>query len=310
MDQPTIPAPGRHGGDGAAVARSMGMAPDQILDLSASLNPFGPDVAEIAKDLTGSLVAYPDPAQATESLAAAIGVDAERLVLTNGGAEAIALVATLLGDGFVVDPDFSLYRRHLHSGDDVAGGRWRSNPSSPLGQLAHDDETATVWDEAFWPITTGTWSRGDDTAWRVGSLTKLWSCAGLRLGYVIAPDAHAARMIRDRQPRWSVNGLALALVPALLAETDLGATAARVSAHRARFAAEVVALGHDVAPGVAPWLLLTRTPGLRDTLARSGLLVRDCASFGLTDTHRLGLPQERDLDRVLGALAAAGPSPG
>ncbi|MCU1392325.1 MAG: putative threonine-phosphate decarboxylase [Ilumatobacteraceae bacterium] len=303
-----VRAAGEHGGDGAAVARSLGLDPASVLDLSASLNPFAPDVAALVGDVPASTFnAYPDASAGTELLAAHVGVSADRVVLTNGGAEAIALVAALLGDGLVDDPDFSLYRRHLRSGDDPSGGRWRSNPSSPLGLLAGPDETATVWDEAFWPMTMGSWTRGDDAAWRIGSLTKLWSCPGIRLGHVIAPDAASAARIRGSQPRWSVNGLALALLPTLLGREDLPATAARIGRHRALLAAAVADLGFDVMDGVAPWLLLPSTPGLRAALAPLGIVVRDCGSFGLPDVHRIGLPAPRDVDRVLTALATVAP---
>jgi len=304
MSEHAIPPAAEHGGDGAAVARAAGIDPDRLLDLSASLNPFAPDVAALATKFAGSLVDYPDASIATNQFAAELRVDPRRLVLTNGGSEAIALVAAVLGDGLVVDPEFSLYRRHLRTGEDLAGGRWRSNPSSPVGTVASGGETATVWDEAFWPMTMGTWTRGDDTSWRIGSLTKLWACAGLRLGYVIAPDAAGADTVRSIQPRWSVNGLALALLPELLAIEDLPTTAERLAAHRVGFAAEVAAHGHTVADGIAPWLLLEQTPGLRAALALDGIVVRDCSSFGLVDTHRIALPRPRDIDRVLTALAA------
>ena len=303
MPDRRIPPAGRHGGDGAAIAHSLGLPVDQIVDLSASLNPFAPDVAALAASRASSLVAYPDPTRATAVLANAMAVDPDRLVLTNGGSEAIALVARRLGDGIVREPEFSLYRRHLRTGDDATGGRWRSNPSSPLGALAGAEDTAAVWDEAFWPMTTGTWTRGDEASWRLGSLTKLWACAGLRIGYVIAPDRDGAQHVRDDQPAWAVNGLALAVVAELAASEDLAATAHRVSAHRRRFATAVEALGYRVSPGIAPWLLLEDTPGLRETLAPSGVMVRDCSSFGLRDTHRIGLPRDADIDRVLFALA-------
>lgn len=301
-----IPTSGPHGGDGASLARSLGLASDRLLDLSASLNPFAPDVPALAAKHSNSLVAYPDATTATAELALAIGVDPERVVLTNGGSEAIALVAAVLGDGLVIEPDFSLYRRHLRAADDTAAGRWRSNPASPLGTVAAHGETATVWDEAFWPMTMGTWTRGDDASWRLGSLTKLWACAGLRIGYVIAPDISKANAVRSIQPRWSVNGLALALLPELLALEDLSATARRIATYRSEFAAEVAALGYAVADGIAPWLLLENTPGWRATLAPLGVAVRDCSSFGLVDTHRVGLPRPAELDRVLTAFDAAG----
>ena len=150
----TVPAAGPHGGDGPAVAAALGVDPASVLDLSVSLNPFAPGVRTLAVGHLDALGWYPDPQRATAALAAAIGVEAERIVLTNGGSEAIALVAAELGPGWVDEPDFSLYRRHLpavHSGAPV----WRSNPRNPTGELAPPDTTAgsgtrrsTLWQQA------------------------------------------------------------------------------------------------------------------------------------------------------------------
>jgi histidinol-phosphate/aromatic aminotransferase/cobyric acid decarboxylase-like protein len=302
----TTVAPGPHGGDGARVAARLGLDPASVIDLSASLNPFAPDAAAAAAELLRcaptALSAYPDPNEATAALAAAIGVDERRLVLTNGGAEAIALVAAVMPEGMVVDPEFSLYRRHLAVVRDDAP-RWRSNPSNPLGRLAGADETAAVWDEAFYPLATGRWTRGDDTAWRLGSLTKLWSCPGLRLGFVIAPDAPAADAVRARQPRWAVNGLAAALVPVLLAATDLAGWQRELAAARSRFAGELAALGFTVAETEVNWVLV-EADSLRDRLLPAGVVVRDATSFGLPGTYRVALPRNDQLERVLAAFAA------
>lgn len=213
----SVPSSTSHGGDGPAVAAALGLDPTAVLDLSASLNPFAPDVPAMARRHLASLVAYPDDRAATEAMADELGIDAGRLVLTNGGSEAIALVAAHVGVGAVVEPEFSLYRRHLPSVDPTAG-RWRSNPSNPLGQLAADEETAAVWDEAFYSLATGTWTRGDDHAWRLGSLTKLWACAGLRIGYAIAPSVEDADAIRRSAPLGSQR--ACPRSPARVAERD------------------------------------------------------------------------------------------
>ena len=302
---PTVPPAGAHGGDGRRIAESLGLDGSRVIDLSASMNPFAPDVGALISSVlsrAGSpvLTSYPDPAAATFALATAIGVDPRRLVLTNGGAEAIALVAGLIPVGHVVDPEFSLYARHLERIDSGAP-RWRSNPSNPVGCLASDDEAAAVWDEAFYPLATGTWSRRDDATWRLGSLTKLWNCPGLRLGYVIAPDLAGAERIRVRQPQWAVNGLALAVVPTLVDQTDLVDWKTRISSLRAEFKAGLIALDFDVADTDVNWLLVRHT-GLRALLARVGVIVRDCASFGLLDTHRVALPRPDQLDEVLDAF--------
>jgi histidinol-phosphate/aromatic aminotransferase/cobyric acid decarboxylase-like protein len=290
-------APGPHGGDGAAVARELGLDPDELLDLSASLNPLAPDVAAVVRTLDhGCIRNYPDPELATSELAGAIGVPADRLLLTNGGAEAIALVAAEHPVGIVPEPAFSLYRRHL-ARVETAGEAlvWRANPSSPLGELAPADAEAGVWDEAFWPLATGTWTRGHERSYRLGSLTKLWGCPGLRLGYVIAPDPQAREALARRQPRWSVNGLALSALPHLLAMTDLPGWQTGIAALRIELAAVWAAAGFVVRESTAAW---------RTDLAGRGVLVRDCTSFGLPGTIRVAVPGPRGLETVARAVSA------
>ncbi|CAN5517796.1 histidinol-phosphate transaminase [soil metagenome] len=300
---------GPHGGDGLRVARALGIDPRDLLDLSASLNPTPPPVADIVARHLWLTRHYPDAEAAHERFAHELGVDVARLVLTNGGSEAIALVAAVLRRGTVIEPEFSLYRRHLDhvdGVDDAADGtattRWRSNPNNPLGTTAASDALAAVWDEAYWPMTAGTWTSGDDASWRLGSLTKLWACPGLRLGYAIAPSAAAAGQIRDLQSRWSVNALALAALPDLLDHDDLPSTARRLAARRLDFTTAAQQLGYVTRPGVAPWLLLEGTSGLRDRLAALGIVVRDCTSYGMPGVHRVALPPDGTVDRVLTAL--------
>lgn len=306
-DAVRIPAAGEHGGDSWRLAAALGVAPADIIDLSASVNPFAPDVASLVARLATErpelLHRYPDADGATAAFAEAVGVDPSLVVLTNGGAEAIALVAEHEQVGEVIGPEFALYQRHLPR---VTSGapRWRSNPSNPLGRLAANDERARVWDEAFFAIATGAWTRGDRDAWRLGSLTKLWSCPGLRLGYALAPTAEEADAIRRCQPRWSVNALALAALPELLALTDLPVWSESIRTLRVAFADRLTALGFEVLHTDVNWVLV-RHDGLREALAGFRVLVRDCTSFGLPGLARVALPHPDQIDHVVDAFAQA-----
>lgn len=300
---PEIPAAGAHGGDGARVAKALGIDPDDVLDLSASLNPFAPDVAVLAARHLGALRRYPDVPAAEALVADMIGVPAERLVLTAGGAQAIALVAAHLGAGWVDEPEFSLYLRHLPRLDADALV-WRSDPNNPMGTLADDAAAADVpgvWDEAFLPLSAGTWTRGRP-GWVVGSLTKAFACPGLRLGYAIAPAADDAAALRNLRPEWAVGGLACAVLPELVAESDPAGWTAQVALARKATAAVLEDHGLRVLPSDAPWLLVPDARGLRDALARSAVVVRDCTSFGLPDHVRIAVPTENDLPRLAAAL--------
>jgi len=114
-------------------SRRLGLAPGDILDFSASLNPLGPPprvMEELARAL-GDIRHYPDPEslELKEELARFLGVSPEMVMVTNGGVEAIDLLARL-GSGrevLVTAPSFSEYTRAILAN----GGRVRYFPLSP-----------------------------------------------------------------------------------------------------------------------------------------------------------------------------------
>jgi len=303
-----IPGAGAHGGDGPAVAAALGLDPSGVLDLSLSLNPVAPDPVPVVARHLDAVRNYPDGSAATTALADAIGVDRRRLLLTNGGSEAIGLVAAVMG-GRVDEPEFGLHPRG-------SGPTWRSNPHSPSGRLAGPSDAVDVWDEAFYPLATGRWTRGDPGTVVVGSLTKLFACPGLRLGYLLA-DPGVVEACRARQPAWSVNGPAVAAFPELLESADLATWSRAVGALRGQLVDELASHGLPTRPSDANWVLIDR-PGLRELLAPHGIVVRDCASFGMPGVTRMAVPSADGLARLastlprvdLGDLPASRPSPG
>ena len=296
----SLPPAGQHGGDGARVAAALGLEPAAVLDLSASLNPVAPDPSRFVAEHLDALGRYPDAGPATRALAGAIGVAPDNVLLSNGGAEAIALVAEELGRGWADPCEFALYRRHLPELD-AGGARFRSDPHNPTGLLAGPEQAAAVWDEAFYPLATGRWTRPGRPL-VVGSLTKLFACPGLRVGYVLADDPELVARLGRRQPRWAVNGLACAALPALLETADLTAWAAQVAELRAALVALLAEHGLDPGPSHANYVLCARAEGLRGRLARHGVVVRDCASFGLPGQARVAVPDEAGLRRLRQAL--------
>lgn len=280
-----VPDPTVHGGDGLRLAVELGLDPSSVLDLSASLCPVAPDPGPVVASHLDALGRYPDVTRATDCLAEVMGVQREHLLLTNGGAEAIHLVSTLLG-GRVEEPDFSLYPRR-------GGPLWRSNPNNPLGSLADPAERAGVWDEAFYPLATGNWTRGDhlDGAVVVGSLTKLLACPGLRIGYVLCADRALMDLIRRSQPAWPLNGLAAEALPDLLAPVDLPAWSTATEQLRNELRRTLAGRGLDTRPGGSgPWVLVDHAGSLRARLLQRGVVVRDCSSFGMPGTVRVAVP--------------------
>ena len=294
---------GPHGGDVERIAASLGRPVDELLDLSASLNPLAPDARPALRAALDRVDRYPDDTRATAALAEAIGVDPARLVLTNGGAEAIALVARHRPVGWADECDFSLYRRHLAQLD-PAGPRWRSDPHNPTGRLAAADDVADVRDEAFYLLATGTWTRVDDGATVLGSLTKAWAIPGIRVGYVLARDADEAEAIRTLRPRWSVNGLVCAALPALLDLADPIRWRDGIAALRSQLHDLLVGHGYEPEPSDAPYVWVPRAAGLRNRLLPEGVIVRDGGTFGHPDAVRIAVPGAGGLEQLDRALSA------
>ncbi len=106
-----------HGGNVFAVARSLGIRPEDILDFSASINPHGPapGVRESMAAAFGSLVHYPDSdcTELREALAAQHGLSPGQLCVANGSTELIYLMPRLVEGkrALIVAPAFSEYER-------------------------------------------------------------------------------------------------------------------------------------------------------------------------------------------------------
>ncbi|MEI8250867.1 MAG: aminotransferase class I/II-fold pyridoxal phosphate-dependent enzyme [Synechococcus sp. ELA057] len=117
------PPPDPHGGNRLAAARRLGCRPEQLLDASASLVPFGPPWS-LKKRLLGLLLQgralrdYPDRAYAElrQQLAGAHGLPADGVLPGNGAAELFtwaARDAAAVGTSLLSTPGFGDYSRAL-----------------------------------------------------------------------------------------------------------------------------------------------------------------------------------------------------
>ena len=109
-----------HGGNVFAVARSLGIPPEQISDFSASINPLGmaPGVKDALSGCVERLLHYPDKSatELKQSLAAYHGVSAAQIAVANGSTELIHLMPRLVqggGRALIVSPAFAEYASAL-----------------------------------------------------------------------------------------------------------------------------------------------------------------------------------------------------
>lgn len=143
----------------------------------------------------------------------------------------------------------------------------------------------------------------------LGSMTKAYALAGLRLGYAVgSPDVLAA--LQRARPPWSVNALAQAAGIAALQDTaHLAACLQRIAQAKHDLIAGLHGLGLLPVPSTTHFFLVRVGTGAawRQALLKRGILVRDCASFGLPEYIRVATRRPQENARLLTALAEVRP---
>jgi threonine-phosphate decarboxylase len=167
-----------HGGNVFAMARSLDVAPEEILDFSASINPLGPPpgVREAVAAAFDRLGHYPDSgcAELAGALARGHGCAPDNVCVGNGSTELIYLLPRVVAGqrALLVAPTFAEYalalgqagwefERFTLSGDDgfsldvsslrealtrEYGLLYLCNPGNPTGRLYNREEVAEMLD--------------------------------------------------------------------------------------------------------------------------------------------------------------------
>jgi histidinol-phosphate aminotransferase len=171
-------APAVHGGLDFEELRRLGLGPDDVLDFSANVNPYGPSPAVREALATVPLNRYPDRDALTlrGTLSRFLDTPPESILVGNGSSELIWLIAvTFIGRDdtvFVIGPTYAEYARSsrlmggrvatwlARAGDGFAVDgavitreldRWRPkvvflcNPNNPTGVVIAPD---TIWNWA------------------------------------------------------------------------------------------------------------------------------------------------------------------
>jgi histidinol-phosphate aminotransferase len=145
----------------------------------------------------------------------------------------------------------------------------------------------------------------DALAWlrrRPGTLvlrtfSKISGLAGVRIGYGVADRELAGYLQRARHP-FNVSRLAEVAALAALSDEEFRERTRRTNAEGIEYLTrELRALGIEVWPTDANFLLARAGAGIQQRLLRQGVIVRPLAGFGLPDHVRIsvGLPEENEL---------------
>ena len=313
-----------HGAHGDLVSRHLDVPFGELLDFSQNINPLGPpqDALEAARQaLCEEAGRYPDLEYTVlrRALAEYLGISAERVVPTNGGAEALFLAAAAarVGGVLVLEPTFSEYAAAARASgkevvrrvarrpesdfgfepgtlEDMSGVSvvFLCNPNNPTGdslgrrqvlELAsrvREAGATLIVDEAFADFSPGI---------SVSSMVDehLWVARSFTKFFAI-PGLRLGCLVCDDpgrvkalQPSWPVNAVAAAAGIAAASNVGFAETSVEGVARlrRGLFGALDRLPGLHPFPGAANFLLVRGPDGLPERLARRGVLVRGCSPF-------------------------------
>ena len=272
----------------------------------------------------------------TEGYASFHDVDSQMILVVNGTAEAIFLIACHFQrvHSTIVSPTFSEYENacllHQHSIDYVAvdsissltrtaaGLFWLCNPNNPTGHcfdllmldrlIGDNPQTIFVIDEAYINLCLLNGSMVDAVARHenlivLRSLTKQHAIPGLRLGYVVGQD-RLIQALSAHQPPWSVNALAIEAGLFFLNNPSVIDVPGLLS--RARRLQQMLeeSTGWGTLPSSTAYFLMEApvpAPFLKQLLVdRYGILIRDASNFrGLSNCHFRVCSQNDEKNKLL-----------
>lgn len=176
------------------------------------------------------------------------------------------------------------------------------HPNNPTGQLAPTEticqwadvfpQTLFIIDEAyieFAPHADSFTKSIRDNIVVLRSMTKAYGLAGLRLGYAVSTPEVIDLFARVRPP-WSVSAIAQnAGIAALQDAIYLQRSLASLAGEKTLLLERLTSLGVLTLPSETHFFLIrvSNATATRQQLLNSGILVRDCTSFGMPEFLRI-----------------------
>jgi len=308
------------------------LMPDEIIDFSVNLNPFGPPrmLKEKWSEWFSFIEDYPDPngKELIQMISDKEGINEASIMLGNGGAELITLIASYFSGKHIgiIQPTFSEYEKvskaygcdvtyiklqendwNLDTGalsNQIASldALFLCNPNNPTGiiysnsqlieilKICEKKRCYLVVDEAFYDFLEEEQSLSEFVTESnyliiIRSLTKMYSIAGLRLGFLMANHQLVAKL-KSIQPHWSVNALALEAGKEVLNEKEyVRKTKQFIHKERKRMMIELRGLGYHVSNSKVNFYLL-KDPSLDNQLPLINYLLKR----GIVPRHTENFP--------------------
>ncbi len=330
-----------HGGDVASFAKKFGCKESEIADLSSNINFLQPHT-----DIAGTDIAtYPRYETLYDALGSHFGISCSQFALFNGASSAIfALMAYLPHTQCCIyAPAYSEYKKAaaLFDKSITLIDRFTKmdtpvdknalvvfvNPSTPDGCVYdmqkllaywHKQNACVIIDESFLQYcntpSAARWLQEYDNLYIIRSLTKFYSCAGVRIGLVLSGD-HNIQKLAQKQPPWPVSAFDGAYIAQALGDKRFHTQTLQITKQNKTYLYDILnnsGLFSRIYPSQANFVLARlrnkNARWLQAKLSDAKILIRNCENFDfLDDTYvRFAVKSRSDLQRLQAAFEKIG----
>jgi len=213
---------------------------------------------------------------------------------------------------FDTDKTVALIQQHQPKGVFIC------NPNNPTGQylsrqeieqvLQAHPQSLLILDKAYSAFAEESWSSTElipqGNIISMCSMTKDYALPGLRLGYAVA-SKEIIRTLRKVCPPWNVNAVAQkAGVLVLKDDKYLKQCDSKIRQAKQFLVGELRNMGFAVLPSKTNFFLVKVGNGkqFRASLLKRGIMVRDCASFGLPEYVRIAVLTMPECQKLINTL--------
>jgi len=329
-----------HGGDIFKFAKEIGCLTSEVIDLSSNINFLKPNIGLNLESI--DILVYPEYESLRDEIAREYGVERENIELFNGATSAIYSLFRFLRGSIEVStlyaPLYLEYKRAsiINSYQIELIDRFSNlksdirdsslvvfvNPSTPDGKFYNLEELIKGWikkratiiiDEAFLDFTdykSAIKFLDYKRLYIIKSLTKFYSCAGVRVGVVIS-NSKNIKALQSIEPIWKISSFDMEYIRGALRDIEFKKkTREIVAKNRLKLfnilkESSVVDRVYDSSVN----FLLFRLESLsaekfQDALKRFKILVRDCSNFDFLDSSyvRVAIKSDTFIERFKEAL--------
>jgi len=325
----------KHGGDVKGFAKEIQCEVSEVVDLSSNINFINPDINIDFNTI--NISSYPTYEKLYKNIANLYGIQDTQLELFNGASSAIFSLFRFFDTRlcYIYSPAYLEYKKAAVTFDYQVEFINRFveldkevlpnslvvfvNPSTPDGSFYDIDALLSKWmeknctiliDESFIEFSMQKscleYINRYDKLYILKSLTKFYSCAGVRIGSVVSSSKNIENM-KKYEPMWKISELDMAYVNEVIKDKKFPQISKAINITNKEYLIKILKeckyINHifdSSANFVLVQLKNIKAKELQNLLKPYKIMIRDCSNFDFLDDEyvRIAVKSTKKLDKL------------